>query len=236
MALGLNYSSGGNGGDIVPFVKFDARAGRFFRRDRTQDGNGNYVSNDIDITSNFKAVVDMENIEVGYLKFGAGTAPEMVLAKLGDPMPHKPAGDGWKQGARIMMKLHSSCGGDIRECSSNAAAFLKGIDDLHTEYEAKKAANAGKLPIVILKTTMPITSGQGQKKSTNYQPVFEISGWAPRPNDLVHVAKVTHQTELPPQVQYASAPATGSTQVAPPPPKATPIPANNLVPADDDFG
>lgn len=235
MALGLNYSSGGSGGDIVPFVKFDARAGRFFRRDRTQDSSGNYVSNDVDVTSNFKAVFDMENIEVGFLKFGAGAAPEMILARLGEAMPSKPAGDGWKQGARIMMKLHASCGGDIRECSSNAAAFLKGIDDLHTEYEAKKAANPGKLPIVVLKTTMPITSGQGQKKSTNYQPVFEIAGWAPRPNDLVHVSKVTHQTELPPAVQYTAAPpSTGSTPVAPP--KATPIPANNLVTADDDFG
>jgi hypothetical protein len=236
MALGLNYSSGGSGGDIVPFVKFDARAGRFFRRDRTQDGGGNYISNDVDVTANFKAVVDMENIEVGYLKFGAGTAPEFVLGKLGDPMPQKPAGEGWKQGARIMMKLHASCGGDVRECSSNAAAFLKGIDDLHTAYEAQKSSNVGKLPIVILKTTMPITSGQGQKKSTNYQPVFEISGWAPRPNDLVHVSKTTHQTELPPQVQYTAAPATGSTAVAPPPARQTPVPANNLVAADDDFG
>jgi hypothetical protein len=42
---------------------------------------------------------------------------------------------------------------------------------------------------VVLKTTMPITSGSGDKKSTNYQPVFEISGWAPRPVDLVHVGK-----------------------------------------------
>jgi hypothetical protein len=211
MALGLNYSSGGNGGDIVPFVKFDARAGRFFRRDRSEQG-GQYVNNDVDITSSFKAVIDLENIEVGYMKFGAGSAPEFALVKLGDPMPHKPADAGFKQGARLMMKLHSACGGDIRECSSNAAAFLKGIDDLHTEYEANKTANAGKLPIVVLKTTIPITSGQGQKKSTNYQPVFEISGWAPRPVDLVHIAKST-------VVQAASpttAPATGSTQVSAP--------------------
>jgi hypothetical protein len=236
MALGLNYSSGGNGGDIVPFVKFDARAGRFFRRDRSQDSGGNYVSNDVDITPNFKAVVDLENIEVGYLKFGAGAAPEFVLGKLGDPMPNKPMGDGWKQGARIMMKLHASCGGDVRECSSNAAAFLKGIDDLHTTYENQKGMNPGKLPIVVLKTTMPITSGQGAKKSTNYQPVLEISGWAPRPTDLVHVSKVTHQTEVP-AVQFTTAPSTGSTPVGPPPTKSTPLPpANNLVAADDDFG
>lgn len=214
MALGLNYSSGG-GGDIIPFVKYDARAGRLFRRDRTQDGGGNYISNDEDITNSFKAVIDLENIEVGYAKFGAGSAPEFVLVKLGMPMPHKPADAGFKQGARLMMKLHASCGGDVREISGNSAAFLKGIDELHTAYEAGKAANAGKLPIVTLKSTTPITSGTGQKKSTNYQPVFEIAGWAPRPNDLVHVPKNAGQ-QAAPQAAPASAPSTGSTQVAPP--------------------
>jgi len=217
MALGLNYSSGGNGGDIVPFVKYDARAGRLFRRDRSQDAQGNYTSNDVDITSSFKAVFDLENIEVGYSKFGAGAAPEHVFVKLGEPMPHKPADTGFKQGARTMMKLASNCGGDIREITGNSTAFLKGVDDLHTEYEAGKAANPGKLPIVVLKSTIPVTSGQGQKKSTNYQPVFEIAGWAPRPVDLVHVAKNSsvQQTASP-----ATAPATGSTPVGAPQPKA----------------
>jgi hypothetical protein len=134
------------------------------------------------------------------------------MVKLGDPMPHKPA-DGFKQGARIMMKLHASCGGDVRECSSNATAFLKGIDELHTEYVAQMAANVGKLPIVVLKATQPITSGQGQKKSTNYQPVFEIAGWAPRPVDLVHSPKgQTMQQAASP----TTAPATGSTPVSAP--------------------
>jgi len=229
MALGLNYSSGGNGGDIVPFVKYDARAGRMFRRDRTQDSSGAYVSDDVDITSTFKAVFDLENIEVGFSKFGAGAAPEHLFVKLGDPMPQKPADTGFKQGARIMMKLAANCGGDIREITGNSTAFLKGIDDLHTAYEAGKAANPGKLPVVILKTALPITSGSGAKKSTNYQPVFEISGWAPRPNDLVHVAKSAGQQAT--QAGPAAAPSTGSTQVS------APQAAKQLEPAGaDDFG
>lgn len=234
MALGLNYSSGGDNGDIVPFVKYDARAGRFFRNDRTEQ-NGTYANNAVDITSTFKAVVDMENIEVGYLLFAAGSAPAFMLVKLGDPMPHKPADGKWKQGARIMMKLHSSCGGDVRETSSNAAAFLKGIDELHTAYEAGKAANPGKLPIVVLKTTIPVTSGSGDKKSTNYQPVFEIAGWAPRPVDLVHVAKgSTQQASAAPATQPASAPSTGSTQVSAPP--AAPAAKQPEMADADDFG
>lgn len=233
MALGLNYSAGGDGGDIIPFVKYDARAGRLFRRDRSQDGGGNYVNNDVDITSGFKAVIDMENIEVGFINFPQGAAPQFVMVKLGDPMPHKP-GEGFKQGARIMMKLHQSCGGDVRECSSNATAFLKGIDELHTDYVDQLGANPGKLPVVVLKTTMPITSGQGQKKSTNYQPVFEIAGWAPRPADLVHVAKGGAQVSSPttaPAAAPSAAPSTGSTPVGPPK-VAAPQPAM----ADNDFG
>lgn len=212
MALGLNYSSGSGGGDIVPFIKYDARAGRVFRRDRTQQGD-QYVNNDEDITNSFKAVIDMENIEVGYAKFATGSAPELMMVKLGDPMPHKPADPAFKQGVRLMLKLHGSCGGDVREVSGNSAAFLKGVDDLHTTYEDQKTANPGKLPVVVLKTTIPITSGSGQKKSTNYQPVFEIAGWAPRPTDLVHVAKGNGQ---PAQSAPSGAPSTGSTQVSAP--------------------
>lgn len=230
MGLGFNYSSGGDGGNIVPFVKYDARAGRFFRNDRTQDSSGNFSSTPVDITGPFKAVIDMENIEVGFLRFAAGSAPEHLLVKLGDPLPAKPADPKWKQGARVMMKLHASCGGDIRETTSNATAFLKGIDELHTLYEAQKGANAGKLPIVTLKTTIPITSGSGDKKSTNYQPVFEIVGWAPRPNDLVHVSKVNGAQGTAPTAQGpAAAPATGSTQVAAPA-------ARQPEPADAGFG
>lgn len=226
MALGLNYNTGSGGdGNIVPFVKYDARAGRFFRNDR-KEVNGTYINDAIDITNGFKAVIDLENVEVGYLKFAAGSAPEYLLVPLGDPMPDKPSDPKWKQGARIMMKLHASCGGDVREMTSNAAAFLKGIDDLHSAYEAAKAANPGKLPIVVLKTTIPITSGSGDKKSTNYQPVLEIAGWASRPVDLVHVAKnsVPQQAASP-----ATAPSTGSTVVAPPAQRQP-------VMADDDFG
>lgn len=214
MGLGLNFSSGSGGEDIVPYVKFDARAGRFFRNDRTEV-NGAYSNNPVDITSTFKAVVDLENIEVGYLKFGAGAAPEYMLVPLGTPMPQRPADPGFKQGARLMLKLASTCGGDVREITGNSSAFLKGIDDLHTAYEAGKAANPGKLPIVVLQSTLPITSGSGQKKSTNYQPVFEITGWAPRPNDLVFVPK-NNTTQVAPAAGSAAPPATGSTPVGPP--------------------
>lgn len=213
MALGMNFNSGGSE-DIIAYVKYDSRAGRISRADRTQAGDGSYGNEVVDITANFKAVIDMENIEIGFFLFTAGAAPQMLVVPIGQVMPQKPAGEGWKQGARVMMKLHQSCGGDVREMSGNAASFLRGFDELHTAYEAGKAANPGKLPIVILKSAQPVTTGQGAKKSTNYQPIFEITGWAPRPNDLVFVSKAAGGQKS--TASPSTAPATGSTQVGAP--------------------
>jgi hypothetical protein len=187
MALGLNYRTGGDGSDIVPYVKYDARAGRLFRNDRTEV-DGAYSNHAVDITSNFRAVMDLENIEVGYIHFAANSAPAYMLVKFGAEMPDKPEGK-WKQGLRCMMQLDKNCGGDIREITSNAAAFLDGFDELHTDYEVDKLKNPGKLPVVVLRSTQPITTGAGEKKSTNYSPVFEIVGWVARPANLVHVPK-----------------------------------------------
>jgi hypothetical protein len=188
MPLGFNYSSGGDSNSIIPFLKYDARAGKLFRNDR-KEVNGAYSNHPVEITTSFKAVVDMENIEVGFIHFAAGAAPGYALVKHGQPLPYKP--EGWKQGMRIMLKLDAACGGDVREITSNAQAFLKGFDDLYDDYVEGKKKNPGKLPVVILRGTEPLTSGSGSTRSTNYQPCFEIVGWAARPADLVHVPKQT---------------------------------------------
>lgn len=182
MGFGLNYESGG--GDIVPIVKYDARSGRIFRVDRS-DG----INTPVDITRTFKAVLDLENVEVGYMNFDTGGAPEFELTQLGKPLPERPANTKFRQGIRLMMKLGRDCGSDVREMATVAKVGLRGLDELHTAYEASREKQAGQLPIVALKDTIPVTSqGQGQK-STNYQPVFEIVGWAQRPADLVFKPK-----------------------------------------------
>ncbi len=228
MALGFTYSSGG--GDFTAVIKYDARAGRIFREDRKQDAGGSWVKDSVDLTSNFKAVFDLENVEVGWINFPQGAAPDFVMTAIGSPWPARPSTN-HSQGTRFMMKLTKDAAGDaaaIREISGTSAAFKKGVDELHDAYSAQLAANPGKLPIVVLKSTLPVTSGQGAKKSTNYQPVFEIVGWAARPDDLVFVPKTsTAQTAAP---SIAAPPTTGSTIVPPPAAKvAAPAMA-------DDFG
>lgn len=225
MALGFNFAEGSGGGDsgnIIPIVKYDARAGRISRRDYV---NNEYVT--VDISRSFKAVVDLENIEVGFINFNTGTAPDFCVVKHGDKMPTPPTSD-HKPGVRFLLKLAKDCGGDIRELASTAKACLRGVDELHTAYLAGVAANPGKLPVVVLTDTIPVTTGEGTKKSTNYIPQFAITGWAPRPADLVHVPKTRSAAPVAAPMASNSPPATGSRQVAPP----AAAPAES----EDDFG
>lgn len=217
MALGFNFSSGGgNMADIIPIVKYDARAGRMMRRDRV---NGEYDS--VDITRNFKAVMDLENIETGTINFNTGGAPDFAVARLGTQPPAPPSAD-HKPGVRMLVKLGKDCGGDIRELASTARVFLRGLDDLHTAYVEGAKANPGKLPVVSLKDTVAITTGEGARKSTNYAPVFEITGWVARPTDLVYTPKA--RSAAPATGGSTAAPSTGSTPVAAP------------AASEDDFG
>lgn len=224
MAFGFNYESAA--GDIIPVLKFDARAGRFFRVDRS-DG----VNNPVDITQSFKAVIDFENTEIGYINFPAGAAPEFRLVPIGSPLPENPGGK-FRQGVRMMLKLGSECGGDIREIATTARSVRNAFDTCHTEYLHGVKENPGKLPVVELEKTIPITTqGRDERgnpvKTTNYAPVFKIVSWVKRPADLVFVPKSSGSAPAAPVAAAPVAstpPQTGSTQVS--------APAS----AEDDFG
>jgi hypothetical protein len=227
MALkGMSNNSGGGGSEtFVPYIKYDARSGRFFRMDRVERG-GTWEGEQVPIE--FRAVVDMENIEVGYIKFAASGPPALRLVRYGETMPEEPDEEGWKQAVRVMLALHKSCGGDIREISSNAGAFREGFDNLHDQWEEGMAANPGLLPIVEAndKLARPKESGRGSQRSTNYVPAFEITGWVPRPASLVFVPKAQPSAPAPwagnlgrgvERQQPARAPVpTGSTRVGAP--------------------
>jgi hypothetical protein len=217
-----------NGGDFLPIVKYDARAGRIFRVDRVDTG-GQFVSEPVDITRSFKAIIDLENIETGWINFASGGAPDFKLVPMGTVLPGRPS-DQHKNGIRLMLKLAKECGGDkpIREIAGTSKAFLSGVEALYHEYQAgKKGDNHDKLPVVVLKDTMPITSGQGAKQSTNYVPVFEIVGWSLR-GDLVFEPKGGAQIRdtLAQGLRNTTPPSTGSSKVSAP----------QAATADADFG
>jgi hypothetical protein len=184
MALGLPHSGGG---DRVPIIKYDARAGRLFRVDRSQSASGTYESETVEITPVFQAVFDMENIELGWLSFPQNAAPDIVVARFGTPIPPRPSLQ-HKTGFRVNLLLGKTCGGDVREMAANAQASIEGMDGLHDAYLGGVKANPGKLPVVKLGGTKAILSKGKAASSTNYEPIWEIVAWVDRPEKLSEAA------------------------------------------------
>lgn len=224
MALGLQV--GGSSSEITPFIKYDARAGRVFRVDRLQV-NGMWESSEKDITRETAFVADLANIKVGWINYTA-QGPVKALSVLGkEPIPARPEGvnaegkPAFRQAFELMLLLSKAAGGGpARALSSAAGCVIEAIDVLHDAYSAAPEAKAGKLPIVKLVDTVSVKAGQ----STNYKPIFEITGWADRPEGLPAPAGEPAPRSAPP--------ATGSQTVAPPAAK-TP---EQIVADADSFG
>jgi hypothetical protein len=209
MAFGGFFDGVGEGGTFLPIIKYDSRSGRISRRDRENGEN-----NDVDITKNFKAIFDFENVEIGWINFNTGGAPDFRVARYADGVSvDKPAGEGFKRGVRFVVKLSKDCGGDTREFASSAGAFLDGAKGLMDAYEAGVKSNAGKLPVVELKDTVAKTSTGGSMKTTNYVPVWEIVSWVKRPEGFDYVPRSQASEASAKNAEPAS---TGSTKVAPP--------------------
>jgi len=232
--FGFPEKSGGDG-EFVGVLKYDAKAGRFFRVDRIQDADGNYVSDQVDITQIVKFVADFENIEVGNILFMPGQAPDFQLVRMGEPVPPPPT-ENHKYGVRFMVRLSNDCGGDepVREIAGTSKAWLSAIEHIYPQYLAGKDANPGKLPVLTVEKIAPVKSGSGARTSTNYHPTFRLSGWAPR-KDLVFVPKA-RDVVVPSQATTSlkangTYPSTGGS--APVPKANAPAPDANLA---DDFG
>jgi hypothetical protein len=175
MALGFDT---GSCRDALPILKFDASAGRFLRIDRDETRR-----QFIDITENFRAVIDMERLEIGWMLFGQGAAPDMRLFPVGAPWTQAPTVL-HRRGLRAVLQLDPAAGGSVREMCSTASGFLRGFDSLHDEWLAARSENPGRLPVVGVARFMPLRGGPAGVSKISYQPDFVITGWAERPAAL----------------------------------------------------
>ena len=207
MALGLTTT--GNGGEIQPYISYDAKAGRMFRIDRSQQGDGTWATDKLEITNTVQMVMDLANIKVGWIHF-TPQGPVRRFVVLGkEPIPPRPDDKNaegklaFKQGFEVSLLLDKASGGGApRVFSSAAGCVIDAMDALHDAYSAAPEAKAGKLPIVKVAGVQPVKSGQ----STNYKPEFAITGWVDRPASLAATASPK------------TAPSTGSTAVKAPQP------------------
>lgn len=220
MGLGLS-TGGGGGGEIQPYINYDAKAGRMFRVDRSQQSDGTWATDKVEITNIVQMVMDLASIRVGWINYTT-QGPVRKLVTLGKeaipPRPEDKNAEGkpaFKQGFEVNLLLDKNSGGGApRVFGSAAGCVIEAMDALHDAYSNAAESKAGKLPVVKVANVQPVKSGQ----STNYKPTFAIVNWIDRPPALTEGAATMTQ---------GTPPATGSTVVAPP---VTPLPANNLAP------
>lgn len=164
MALNL----GSSGGDFLPFLKYNAKAGRFYKRvDKT----------DVEVPPP-SFVADLGNIKTGWFAYAEGQAPSIVYdANLSTPAL-KPS-DKHKRGFKFNIFGKDPIPG-VMEFSSASMHACASLNEVYTIYEAEAPKNDGKMPVIQCTGVVPQKDAMG----TNYKPTFVISKWVDAPQEL----------------------------------------------------
>jgi hypothetical protein len=181
MSIGRRRGTGSN-----PLLKFDARNGSFYRVDRNVNGEVEQTT-----MVDFKATFDLANLEVGWIRFDAGSAPSFKMVRAGQDIGNAPS-EKHRQGLRLRVKLAGDKG-IAREFSSTAATLWNAIDRLHDEFERNRGKHAGKLPYVRVAKLEQVRTLLG----VVFSPTFEILSWIVRPVELTtEPAEVADPAEM----------------------------------------
>jgi hypothetical protein len=182
MAFGLNTPTVA---DFREIIKYDAHAGRLIRVDYNAETREKTL---VDITNPPpRFAIDFGRLEVGYGHFSA-TGPEFRLVPEGRPLPSQPTDKDdqgrlkFRQAVRVPV-IGRVLGGH-REWSSGANCVLEAIEQLYNEFRQRPEAHAGQIPIIELRSTIPITMGRGARQRTIYAPNLVIAGWTDRIKDM----------------------------------------------------
>lgn len=164
--MALNIVS--QGGDFDPYVKYNAKAGRWYIKGENGEEE---VQSPV-------FVADFANIKTGWLLFLEGQAPDKVWdASLTQPAP-KPS-DAHKRGFGLRLFSKSFFGGVV-DLSGASMHLNNAVNDLYVSYEAAPEAKQGLLPVVKFTGATPMKDKMG----TNYKPNFVIEKWVPRPAEF----------------------------------------------------
>ena len=172
MSIGKRRGIGSN-----PLLKFDARNGSFYRVDRNTNGEVEQTS-----IVDLKAIFDLANLEVGWIRFDAGAPPSFKMVRAGQDISNAPS-DKHRQGLRLRVRLAGDKG-VAREFSSTAATLWNAVDRLHDEFERNRGKHSGKLPYVHLAKLEQVRTLLG----VVFSPTFEIISWVVPPAELTPAA------------------------------------------------
>ena len=170
--------------EFLPTVRFNAREGIFSRADRVMDSAGNYSNELTDITAALSeqgVLIDVANIEIGWIKFEGGVDITTQHHSLG--LPGSRPSDWHKEGVKLELWLPQDIaeGAPLREWTHTSKAVINSVNDLHTAWEAASAADSidsTQVPHV----TVAIEPYQ-TKQGTYKKPVLTLKGFVARPID-----------------------------------------------------
>ena len=175
MPLGFNLEAGSSG-DILPIVKWDAKAGDMIQQDRHQGPDGVWVKDEKELSLPLQVAMDLGSIEVGWLSFASG-APDFVMAKITEPFPEQPSQD-HKQAFRLRLASKEL---GLREFSHSAKTVLRSMDTLFKQYESEAPSHMGKVPVVTIAGTETIKINSPQGELRFKVPDWSITEWIDRP-------------------------------------------------------
>jgi hypothetical protein len=166
---------------VVDIIIYDANAGRLYRMDYKPDTREKAK---VDITTpSPRFAIDFGSLEVGYGAFGPSGLDFRGVPE-GQPIPALPADtdDNGRLTYRPMVraKLYGKVLNGLRVWSIRANCVQEVIDELYSKFKAAPEAQQGKIPIVELTKTVPVTLGRGARQRTLYVPCFGIVGWTDR--------------------------------------------------------
>ena len=179
--MALNLNSGG--GDFSPYVKFNAKVGRWFKKEGDVE---------IEIT-NPTFIADFANIQTGWFLYEEGQAPNVVFDDSLSSVSEKPT-DKHKRGFKIPLFSEKSFGGYV-EFASASTNVCNIINSLYVDYEKDAPSNKGKLPVIQCTGNTP----QKGKYGTNYSPILSIVKWVDIPQALIDANKTASPSAVTPK-------------------------------------
>ena len=130
--------------------------------------------------SSAPVVVDIENIQLGWLKLEGGR--DWLPWPKNDPQQVTKPSDAHNQGFSVMFystKLFED--EPVRELSASGAGIRQFVMDLYEEAEKAKEFGSGKVPAIKIGEAPRVKMG----KNSTRVPQFEIVKWINRPDELV---------------------------------------------------
>ena len=145
-------------GSIKPYVKFNAKADKWFAKGEVGDveiGRPTFVA-------------DLANIATGWLRFREGQAPERMI----DPSLERAApcpDEGFKRGFVLAVYSQKFFGG-LAELSSASIHMGNALRELYADFERERASHPSQVPVVACTGSEPMKDRYG----VNYKP---FSSW-----------------------------------------------------------